>query len=91
VRGKSDIAEGEAAKAAKTNRVAQEQLELAQPLLAEAQEAVAKLDKNALVEIKKQHQPSPGMKETFEAVWILFGRAPRRVDGAAPGEKVDDD
>ena len=89
VQGKSEIAEREAAQAAETNRIAQEQLEMAQPILEEAQEAVQRLDKNSLVEIKKLHQPSSGMVDTFEAVCILFGRNPRKIDGPNPGEKID--
>ncbi|KAK8860630.1 hypothetical protein M9Y10_012295 [Tritrichomonas musculus] len=90
VQGKSEIAEKEAEEAAETNRIAQEQLELAKPLLREAQEAVQRLDKDSLVNIKKLHQPSAGMKDTFDAICIMFGRSPKKVDGPNPGEKVDD-
>ncbi|OHT16390.1 Dynein heavy chain family protein [Tritrichomonas foetus] len=90
VQGKSEIAEAEAKEAAQTNEVAQEQLALAQPILDQAQNAVNKLDKNALVEIKKLHKPSAGMKDTFDAVCIMFDKLPRRVAGEKPGEKVDD-
>ncbi|OHT17559.1 Dynein heavy chain family protein [Tritrichomonas foetus] len=90
VQGKSEIAEKEAEEAAEANKIAQEQLELAQPLLKEAQDAVQKLDKDSLVNIKKLHNPSAGMKDTFDAICIMFGRNPRKVDGPNPGEKVDD-
>jgi len=84
------IAENEAKESEAANQIAQEQLRLAQPLLMEAQEAVNRLDKDSLVSIKKLHIPSSGMKETFEAVCIMFGRAPRKVDTPTPGVKEDD-
>jgi hypothetical protein len=90
IQAKSEVAEKEAGEAAEINRIAQEQLARAQPILEEAQDAVKKLDKNSLVEIKKLHQPSGGMKETFEAICIMFGRNPRKLDGPSPGEKIED-
>jgi hypothetical protein len=90
VQKRSSIAENEAARAAETNRIAQEQLAQAQPILEEAQNAVQQLDKDSLVNIKKLHQPSGGMRETFDAVCVMFGRNPRKVDGSNPGEKIDD-
>ena len=90
VQTKSEIAEKEAEEADEINKVAQEQLALAQPILKQAQDAVNKLDKNSLVEIKKLHQPTSGMKDTFDAICIMFGRNPKRVDGPTRGEKVDD-
>ena len=89
VQAKSDMAEKEAREAGEANRIAQEQFALAQPLLLEAQEAVLKLDKDSLTNIKKLHAPSAGMKETFEAVCIMFGRQPRKVDG--PNGKKEED
>ncbi|OHT14597.1 Dynein heavy chain family protein [Tritrichomonas foetus] len=89
VQAKSDTAEQEAAEAGEANRIAQEQFALAQPLLTEAQEAVLKLDKDSLTNIKKLHAPTAGMKETFEAVCIMFGRQPRKVDGPK-GVKEED-
>ena len=89
VQAKRAQAEKEAAEAAEANQVAQEQFALAQPLLQEAQEAVMKLDKDSLTNIKKLHAPSAGMKETFEAVCILFGRQPKKIDGPK-GTKEED-
>ena len=89
VQAKSDMAEKEAKEASEANQIAQEQFALAQPILAEAQEAVLKLDKDSLTNIKKLHAPSAGMKETFEAVCIMFGRQPRKVDGPN-GTKEED-
>ena len=90
VQGKREIAEAEAKEAAQTNQIAQEQLALAQPILEQAQNAVNKLDKNALVEIKKLHKPTAGMKDTFDAVCIMFEKQPRKVPGDKPGEKIED-
>ncbi|OHT13633.1 Dynein heavy chain family protein [Tritrichomonas foetus] len=90
VKEKSIIAAKEAASAKRANSIAQKELKKAEPLLEEAQEAVNRLDKDSLVNIKKLHNPSAGMKDTFDAVCIMFNRAPRKVDGAMPGEKIDD-
>jgi len=87
---KSEIAAVETKEAAESNRIAQEQFARAQPILAEAQDAVQRLDKDSLVNIKKLHQPSGGMKDTFEAICIMFERQPRKVDGPTPGTKEDD-
>ncbi|KAK8866475.1 hypothetical protein M9Y10_009438 [Tritrichomonas musculus] len=89
VEEQSKEAEKEAALATEANKVAQEQFELAQPLLQEAQEAVQKLDKDSLTNIKKLHSPTPGMKDTFDAISIMFGRQPRKVE-VSPGVKEDD-
>ncbi|OHS98393.1 Dynein heavy chain family protein [Tritrichomonas foetus] len=89
VEEQSKSAEKEASLAQAANKIAQEQFELAQPLLQEAQEAVQRLDKDSLINIKKLHAPSAGMKETFEAICIMFGRQPRKVE-VVPGIKEDD-
>ena len=90
VKAKSDIAAKEATAAKRANHIAQRELKKAEPILQEAQNAVNKLDKDSLVNIKKLHNPSAGMKDTFDAVCILFGKAPRKVDGSMPGEKIED-
>ncbi|EAY14656.1 Dynein heavy chain family protein [Trichomonas vaginalis G3] len=90
VKEQSDIAEKEAAQASEANRVAQEQFAKVEPILEEAKVAVSKLDKDSLVNIKKLHNPSAGMKDTFDAVCIMFERQPRKVDGPTPGTKEED-
>jgi hypothetical protein len=50
---------------------------------------VQRIDKDSLVNIKKLHAPSAGMKCTFDAVCIIFGPAPHRVEGAVPGLNDD--
>ena len=90
VEKKRKIAEKEAQEAADANRAGQEKFAQSQPLLEDAQDAVLKLGKDSLVKIKKLHAPSAGMKEVFEAVCIMFGRSPRRVESSVPGVKEDD-
>jgi hypothetical protein len=90
VRKQSEIAEVEAAAAAETNRIAQQQLAAAQPILQAAQDAVDSMDKDSLVNIKALKKIHPALRETFEAICIIFERKPRRVDGEIPGTKVDD-
>ena len=89
VEDQSRNAEKESIAANEANQIAQEQLDLAKPLFLEAQEAVQKLDKDSLVNIKKLHAPSAGMKGTFEAICIMFGRQPRKIE-ISPGVKEDD-
>jgi hypothetical protein len=90
VKEQSEAAELEAAAAAETNRVAQEKLAQAQPILEAAQEAVDSMDRDSLVNIKTLKKIHPGLRETFDAICIIFGRQPRRVDGDVPGTKKDD-
>ena len=90
VDGQRIIAEKGAAEAAETNKTAQDQFAKAQPLLEEAQNAVLRLDKDSLTYIKTLHNPNAGMKDTYEAVCIIFGRGPRKVNGPQPGTKIED-
>ncbi|OHT09102.1 Dynein heavy chain family protein [Tritrichomonas foetus] len=90
VKAQSEVAEKEAAEAAETNRVAQEKLSAAQPILQAAQEAVDSMDKNALVNIKSLKVIHPALRSTFEAICIIFGRQPKKVDTGVPGVKEDD-
>ena len=90
VRAQSEIAEKEAKEATEANNIAQAELNKAAPLLEEAQVAVSKLDKDSLTYIKKLLHPSSGMKDTFDAVCIMFEKQPHKVDGPTPGSKEDD-
>lgn len=51
------------------------------PILLNTAEVVNKLEKDSIQIIKKLHQPSSGMIDTFEALCILFERKPRIADG----------
>ncbi|OHT04040.1 Dynein heavy chain family protein [Tritrichomonas foetus] len=90
VKAQSDIAEAEASQAAEINRVAQEKFAAAQPILKAAQDAVESMDKDSLVNIKTLKKIHPALRETFDAICIIFGRTPRRVDSNVPGVKMDD-
>ncbi|EAY21562.1 Dynein heavy chain family protein [Trichomonas vaginalis G3] len=90
VKQQSLVAEKNASEANKANKIAQEQLKLAQPLLSDAQAAVMKLDKDSLVSIKKLHAPSTGMRDTFDAICIMFNRNPKKVDNPSTGLREDD-
>jgi dsDNA-specific endonuclease/ATPase MutS2 len=86
----SEIAEVEAEAAKETNRIAQEKLAAAQPILQAAQNAVDSMDKDSLVNIKQLKKIHPALRETFEAICIIFERKPRKIDGEIPGTKIDD-
>jgi hypothetical protein len=90
IRKQSEIAEVEAAAAKETNRIAQEKFAAAEPILRAAQDAVDSMDKDSLVNIKQLKKIHPALRETFEAICIIFEKKPRRVDGDIPGVKIDD-
>ena len=90
VQAQSEVAKKEADEAAETNRDAQEKLAAAQPILQAAQEAVDSMDKNALVNIKQLKVIHPALRSTFDAICIIFGRQPRKVESGVPGVKEDD-
>ncbi|OHT12762.1 Dynein heavy chain family protein [Tritrichomonas foetus] len=90
VKEQSQLAEVEAAAAKKTNRIAQKKLQAAQPILQAAQDAVDSMDRDSLVNIKTLKKVHPALRETFDAICIIFGRNPRKVDSGVPGVKEDD-
>jgi hypothetical protein len=55
--------------------------------LAVAQDAVHRLEKDSLLNIKKLHVPSTGMKDTFDVICRMLGGAPHRLEGPVPGAK----
>ena len=90
VKEQSQLAEIEAAKAKEANKVAQRKLATAQPILKAAQDAVDSIDKDSLTNIKTLKKIHPALRETFEAICIVFGRSPRKVETGVPGVKEDD-
>ena len=90
VQEQSQLAEIEAAAAKETNKIAQEKLAAAQPILQAAQDAVDSIDRDSLVNIKTLKKIHPALRETFDAICIIFGRQPRKVDSGVPGVKEDD-
>jgi hypothetical protein len=51
---------------------------------------VQHLEKDSLLKIKKLHAASTGMKDTFDVICRMFGRAPHRLEGAVLDAKEDD-
>ena len=90
VRAQSEIDEKEAKEATEANSIAQAEINKAALILEEAQVDVSKLDKASITYIKKFIHPSSGMKDTFDAVYIMFEKQPHKVDGPIPGSKDDD-
>jgi hypothetical protein len=80
IQKQSELAEIEAAAAAETNRIAQEKLAAAQPILQAAQDAVDSMDKDSLTNIKHLKKIHPALRETFDAICIIFDRKPRGDD-----------
>ncbi|KAJ1514588.1 Dynein heavy chain 1, axonemal [Coelomomyces lativittatus] len=80
-------------KAAETKSIAddaQRDLDEAIPALAAALESLNSLSKNDVVEIRTMQRPPEGVKLVMEAVCIMKGIKPKKIDGDKPGKKVDD-
>ncbi|EAY20056.1 Dynein heavy chain family protein [Trichomonas vaginalis G3] len=90
VEKQSELAEIEEQKASEKNAIAQGKLAEAQPILEGAQKAVDSIDKDSLTNIKTLKKISPALRETFDAICIIFQRSPKKVDGPQPGVKIDD-
>ncbi|KAI9224346.1 dynein heavy chain and region D6 of dynein motor-domain-containing protein [Blastocladiella britannica] len=69
---------------------AQRDLDEALPALAAALESLNSLSKNDVIEIRSMQRPPEGVKLVMEAVCIMKGLKPKKVDGDKPGKKVDD-
>jgi len=85
-----EIAHADAQAASEANLIAQEKLAEARPILRASQEAVDSIDRDSLVNIKQLKKIHPALRETFEAICIIFGKTPRRVESSVPGVKEDD-
>eukprot|EP00002_Diphylleia_rotans_P012132 TRINITY_DN2375_c0_g1_i1.p1 TRINITY_DN2375_c0_g1~~TRINITY_DN2375_c0_g1_i1.p1 ORF type:complete len:4335 (+),score=913.34 TRINITY_DN2375_c0_g1_i1:198-13202(+) len=83
-------AEAEAIAAKEIADSAQAELAQALPALEAALSALNSLSKKDIVEVKSMNNPPAGMTIVIEAVCILMGRKPKKVDGPKPGTKVDD-
>eukprot|EP00002_Diphylleia_rotans_P035998 TRINITY_DN7896_c0_g1_i2.p1 TRINITY_DN7896_c0_g1~~TRINITY_DN7896_c0_g1_i2.p1 ORF type:complete len:4263 (-),score=670.67 TRINITY_DN7896_c0_g1_i2:89-12877(-) len=82
-------AEAESILAREIAESAQEDLAQAMPSLEMALSALNSLSKRDIVEVKSMLNPPQGITYVVEAVCILMGRRPRKVDGPK-GQKVDD-
>ncbi|EAY07015.1 Dynein heavy chain family protein [Trichomonas vaginalis G3] len=90
IKEQSEKAEVEATAAAEANKIAQEKLNEAKPILQGAQDAIDMIDRDSIVNIKQLKKIHPALREAFEAICILFGRQPRKVDSGTPGVKTED-
>ena len=86
--------ESEAAKKAEETKAiaddAKRDLDEALPALDAAVESLNSLSKNDVIEVRSMQRPPEGVKLVMEAVCIMKGVKPKKVDGDKPGKKVDD-
>jgi dynein heavy chain len=80
-------------KAQETKKIADESqrdLDEALPALDAALESLNSLSKNDVIEVRSMQRPPEGVKLVIEAVCIMKGIKPKRVDSDKIGKKVDD-
>lgn len=80
-------------KAEETKTIAEDakrDLDEALPALDAAVESLNSLSKNDVIEVRSMQRPPEGVKLVMEAVCIMKGVKPKKVDGDKPGKKVDD-
>ena len=69
---------------------AKKDLDEALPALDAAVESLNSLSKNDVIEVRSMQRPPEGVKLVIEAVCIMKGVKPKKIDGDKPGKKVDD-
>ncbi|TPX54258.1 hypothetical protein SeMB42_g00367 [Synchytrium endobioticum] len=69
---------------------AKRDLDEALPALEAAMDSLNNLSKNDIIEVRSMQRPPEGVKLVIEAVCILKGVKPKKIDGDKPGKKVDD-
>ncbi|XP_069062696.1 dynein axonemal heavy chain 1 [Pleurodeles waltl] len=69
---------------------AQKDLDEALPALDAALASLKSLNRNDITEVRAMQRPPVGVKLVIEAVCILRGIKPKKVQGDMPGSKVDD-
>ncbi|KAJ3337634.1 hypothetical protein HDU93_000777, partial [Gonapodya sp. JEL0774] len=69
---------------------AKKDLDEALPALDAALESLNSLTKNDITEIRSMQRPPEGVKLVMEAVCIMKGIKPKKIDGDKPGKKIDD-
>nr|XP_023655546.1 dynein heavy chain 1, axonemal [Paramormyrops kingsleyae] len=69
---------------------AQKDLDEALPALDAALASLNSLNKNDVTEVRGMQRPPQGVKLVIEAVCIMKGIKPKKVQGEKPGTKVDD-
>ncbi|KAJ1569497.1 Dynein heavy chain 1, axonemal [Cladochytrium tenue] len=80
-------------KAEETKAIAEDakrDLDEALPALDAAVESLNSLSKNDIIEVRSMQRPPEGVKLVIEAICIMKGIKPKKVDGDKPGKKVDD-
>ncbi|KAJ3395883.1 Dynein heavy chain 1, axonemal [Lobulomyces angularis] len=86
--------EQEAAKKAEETKAiaddAKKDLDEALPALDAAVESLNSLSKSDIIEVRTMQRPPDGVKLVIEAVCIIKGVKPKKIDGDKPGKKVDD-
>lgn len=86
--------EQEAAKKAEETKAiaddAKRDLDEALPALEQAVESLNSLSKNDIIEVRSMQRPPEGVKLVIEAVCIMKGIKPKKIDGDKPGKKLDD-
>ncbi|KAI8926816.1 dnah1 protein [Entophlyctis helioformis] len=69
---------------------AKRDLDEALPALDEAVQSLNSLSKNDIIEVRSMQRPPEGVKLVIEAVCIMKGIKPKKIDGDKPGKKIDD-
>jgi dynein heavy chain, axonemal len=69
---------------------AKRDLDEAIPALEAAVESLNSLSKNDVIEVRSMQRPPEGVKLVIEAVCIMKGIKPKKIDGDKPGKKIDD-
>ncbi|KAJ1557997.1 hypothetical protein HK096_004145, partial [Nowakowskiella sp. JEL0078] len=80
-------------KADETKAIAEDakrDLDEALPALDAAVESLNSLSKNDVIEVRSMQRPPEGVKLVIEAVCIMKGIKPKKIDGDKPGKKIDD-
>ncbi|KAJ3125137.1 Dynein heavy chain 1, axonemal [Nowakowskiella sp. JEL0407] len=80
-------------KAEETKAIAEDakrDLDEALPALDAAVESLNSLSKNDVIEVRSMQRPPEGVKLVIEAVCIMKGVKPKKIDGDKPGKKIDD-
>ena len=80
-------------KADETKTIAEDakrDLDEALPALDAAVESLNSLSKNDIIEVRSMQRPPEGVKLVIEAICIMKGIKPKKVDGDKPGKKIDD-
>ncbi|KAI8841134.1 dynein heavy chain and region D6 of dynein motor-domain-containing protein [Chytriomyces cf. hyalinus JEL632] len=80
-------------KADETRTIAEDakrDLDEALPALDAAVESLNSLSKNDIIEVRSMQRPPEGVKLVMEAICIMKGIKPKKIDGDKPGKKIDD-